>query len=216
MKTLLAVLTFALVGAVAAPVEVGAQATKDCPPEVTQAQAALKDARAAAKNKVATGPQDVQAPRSQAGARTQDVNAPRTQNVNAPRTQDVNAPRTQDVNAPRTQDVNAPRTQDVNAPRTQDVNAPRTQDVNAPRTQDVNAPRTQDVNAPRTQDVNAPRTQDVNAPRVPAGNKQQNTDAAARLKKAEGLVGQAQAACKKGDMTGATAKAKQALTLLNK
>ncbi|HTK89375.1 MAG TPA: hypothetical protein VL948_03925 [Verrucomicrobiae bacterium] len=176
MKTLLAVLTFALVGAVAAPVEVGAQATKDCPPEVTQAQAALKDARAAAKNKVATGPQDVQAPRSQAGARTQDVNAPRTQNVNAP----------------------------------------RTQDVNAPRTQDVNAPRTQDVNAPRTQDVNAPRTQDVNAPRVPAGNKQQNTDAAARLKKAEGLVGQAQAACKKGDMTGATAKAKQALALLNK
>jgi hypothetical protein len=184
MKTLLAVLTFALAGAVAAPVEVGAQATKDCPPEVTQAQAALKDARAAAKNKVATGPQDVQAPRSQAGARTQDVNAPRTQ--------------------------------DVNAPRTQDVNAPRTQDVNAPRTQDVNAPRTQDVNAPRTQDVNAPRTQDVNAPRVPAGNKQQNTDAAARLKKAEGLVGQAQAACKKGDMTGATAKAKQALALLNK
>jgi len=200
MKTLLAVLTFALAGAVAAPVEVAAQATKDCPPEVTQAQAALKDARAAAKNKVATGPQDVQAPRSQAGARTQDVNAPRTQNVNAP----------------RTQDVNAPRTQDVNAPRTQDVNAPRTQDVNAPRTQDVNAPRTQDVNAPRTQDVNAPRTQDVNAPRVPAGNKQQNTDAAARLKKAEGLVGQAQAACKKGDMTGATAKAKQALALLNK
>jgi hypothetical protein len=176
MKTLLAVLTFALAGAVAAPVEVAAQATKDCPPEVTQAQAALKDARAAAKNKMATGPQDVQAPRSQAGARTQDVNAPRTQNVNAP----------------------------------------RTQDVNAPRTQDVNAPRTQDVNAPRTQDVNAPRTQDVNAPRVPAGNKQQNTDAAARLKKAEGLVGQAQAACKKGDMTGATAKAKQALALLNK
>jgi hypothetical protein len=71
------------------------------------------------------------------------------------------------------------------------------------------------VNAPRTQDVNAPRTQDVNAPRTKAGVKEQDIDAP-RLKKAEGLVGQAQAACKKGDMTGASAKAKQALTLLKK
>ena len=193
MKTTMLALTMAALAATGVgPVQVFAQAQKDCPPEVAQAQTALKDAKTAAKSKpTAKGPQDVQAPRVQAGARTQDVNAPRTQ------------------------DVNAPRTQDVNAPRTQDVNAPRTQDVNAPRTQDVNAPRTQDVNAPRTQDVNAPRTQDVNAPRTPAGDKQQTPDAS-RLKKAEGLVSQAQAACKKGDLTGASAKAKQALTLLNK
>ena len=182
--TMLALGIFALTATGVGPVQVFAQAQKDCPPEVAQAQTALKDAKTAAKSKpTAKGPQDVQAPRVQAGARTQDVNAPRTQ--------------------------------DVNAPRTQDVNAPRTQDVNAPRTQDVNAPRTQDVNAPRTQDVNAPRTQDVNAPRTPAGDKQQNPDAS-RLKKAEGLVSQAQAACKKGDLTGASTKAKQALTLLNK
>jgi hypothetical protein len=160
--TMLALLVFALAGGGLAPGDVVAQAQKDCPPEVTQAQTALKNAQAAAKSKAtAKGPQDIQAPRSQAGARTQDVNAPRTQDVNAPRTQDVNAPRTQDVNAPRTQDVYAPRTQDANAPRTQDVDAPR-------------------------------------------------------LKKAEGLVSQALAACKKGDMTGASAKAKQALTTLNK
>jgi Gp5-like OB domain-containing protein len=183
-KTMLALLIFALVQGGAGSREAVAQTQKACPPEVAQAQAALKDAQAASK-KAATKPQDIQAPRSQAGARTQDVNAPRTQNVNAPRTQDVNAPRTQDVNAPRTQDVNAPRTQDVNAPRTQDVNAPRTQDVNAPRTQDVNAPRTPPIDAPR-------------------------------LKKAESLVSQAQAACKKGDMTGAAARAKQALAVLNK
>ena len=190
--TMLALAMVALTATGVGPVQVFAQAQKDCPPEVAQAQTALKDAKTAAKSKpTAKGPQDVQAPRVQAGARTQDVNAPRTQ------------------------DVNAPRTQDVNAPRTQDVNAPRTQDVNAPRTQDVNAPRTQDVNAPRTQDVNAPRTQDVNAPRTPAGDKQQTPDAS-RLKKVEGLVSQAQAACKKGDLTGASAKAKQALTLLNK
>ncbi len=109
-------------------------AQKQCPPEVAQAEVALKSAKATAKSKTAAeGPQDVQAPRTQAGARTQEVNAPRTQNVNAPRTQDVNAPRTQDVNAPRTQEVNAPRTQEVNAPRSQGVNAPRTQEVNAPR-----------------------------------------------------------------------------------
>ena len=187
--TMLALLTAALTVSGTGSPDVVAAAQK-CPPEVTQAQDALKNAQAVAKSKAAAGPQDIQAPRSQAGARTQDVNAPRTQNVNAPRTQDVNAPRTQDVNAPRTQEVNAPRTQEVNAPRTQEVNAPRTQDVNAPRTQDVNAPRTQDVNAPRTD--------------------------ATTLKKAEGLVNQAQAACKKGDMTGATAKAKQALAVLNK
>ena len=179
MKRILSVLVGTLLAGGVFPSVVLAQ--KECPPEVAQAQAALKSAKVTAKSKaVASGPQDVQAPRSQAGARTQDVNAPRTQDVNAPRTQDVNAPRTQDVNAPRTQDVNAPRTQDVNAPRTQDVNAPRTQDVNAPRKGTV-------------------REQDIEAPRV---------------KKAETLVSQAQAACKKGDMAGASAKAKQALAVL--
>jgi hypothetical protein len=166
--TLLALLILAVADGGVGPTQGVAQAQKDCPPEVAQAQAALKSAQTAAKSKTTPkDPQEVQAPRSQAGARTQDVNAPRTQ------------------------------------------------DVNAPRTQDVNAPRTQDVNAPRTQDVNAPRTQDVNAPRTRAGVREQDIDAP-RLKKAEGLVSQAQAACKKGDMAGASAKARQALTVLNK
>jgi hypothetical protein len=81
--TMLALLVFALAGGGLAPGDVVAQAQKDCPPEVTQAQTALKNAQAAAKSKAtAKGPQDIQAPRSQAGARTQDVNAPRTQDVN--------------------------------------------------------------------------------------------------------------------------------------
>src|SRR5712691_1114840 len=54
--------------------------------------------------------QDVQAPRSLAGARSQDVQAPRSQDVQAPRSQDVQAPRSQDVQAPRSQDIQAPRT----------------------------------------------------------------------------------------------------------
>jgi hypothetical protein len=166
MKTMLVIFIGALLAAGIGPSPVLAQ--KECPPEVAQAQAKLKSVQSTAKSKtVASGPQDVQAPRAQAGARTQDVNAPRTQDVNAPRSQGVQAPRTQEVNATRTQDVNAPRTQNVNAPRTQDVNAPRTQGIDA-----------------------------------------------SRVTKAETLVSQAQAACKKGDMTGASAKAKEALALL--
>jgi hypothetical protein len=143
MKRMLAVLVGALLAGGVLPSHVLAQ--KECPPEVAQAESAVKSAKATAKSKAAaSGPQDIQAPRSQAGARAQDVNAPRTQDVNAPRTQDVNAPRTQDVNAPRTQDVNAPRTQDVNAPRTQDVKAAsgakvREQDIDAPRVKKAEA-----------------------------------------------------------------------------
>ena len=91
--------------------------------------------------------------------------------------------------------------QDVQAPRSQAGS--KSQDVQAPRgNQDVQAPRgNQDVQAPRgSQDVQAPRgNQDVQSPRV---------------KDAGALVRQANAACKKGDMTTAAQKAKEALALL--
>src|SRR3989337_2004941 len=121
MKKLFATLTsFVFVVALSAT---GSAAEPSCPPEVASAKTMLEKKQQLAKS------QDVQAPRSLAGARTQDVQAPRTQDVQAPRTQvPVQAPRTQDVQAPRTQvPVQAPRTQDVQAPRTQDVQAPRTQ-----------------------------------------------------------------------------------------
>ena len=114
----------------------------------------------------------------------------------------------------RSQDVQAPRTpsQDVQAPRTpsQDVQAPRTpsQDVQAPRT------RTQDA-APRTssQDVQAPRTasQDVQAPRTASGGQGEQSS---RVSNAQQLVKDAEAACKTGDMTTASAKAREAMALL--
>src|SRR6266508_3865828 len=93
---------------------VSAAADTACP-EVDAAKAMLKQE--------ASRPADTQAPRSLAGARTQDVQAPRSQDVQAPRSQDVQAPRSQDVQAPRSQDVQAPRSQDVQAPRSQDVQA---------------------------------------------------------------------------------------------
>jgi hypothetical protein len=158
-------------------------AQTSCPPEVAQAKSMIEQRQART--------QDVNAPRSLAGARAQDVNAPRTQDVNAPRVQEVQAPRS----------LAGARTQDVSAPRTQDVNAPRSQGVQAPRTQDVNAPRTQDVNAPRTQDVNAPRGQDGNAPR-------------ADFSRATSLVREAEAACKAGNSGVASEKARAAMDLI--
>src|SRR2546426_986356 len=159
-----------------------AGAQSQCPAEVGQAQTMLQKV-----SKV----QDVQAPRSLAGAR-QDIQGPRT-------TQDVQAPRS--LAGARHHDVQAPRrsTQDVQAPRssTQDVQAPRssTQDVQAPRSS------TQDVQAPRSS------TQDVQAPRSIAGAKASGGDA---IK----LVREAEAACKAGKMDTAKAKAIEAIGLM--
>ena len=94
-----------------------ADAQSACPPEVTKAKEML------AQKTVAKG-QDIQAPRSLAGAR-QEVQAPRGQEVQAPRGQEVQAPRGQEVQAPRGQEVQAPRGQEVQAPRGQEVQAPR-------------------------------------------------------------------------------------------
>jgi hypothetical protein len=202
MKRVFATITSIAFFAALTPVA-GAQ-TQQCPAEVGQAQAMLQKVSKTTwplNDVIGTGQQDVQAPRSLAGARssTQDVQAPRSS------TQDVQAPRssTQDVQAPRssTQDVQAPRssTQDVQAPRssTQDVQAPRssTQDVQAPRSS------TQDVQAPRSS------TQDVQAPRTAAGAKTGGADAAK-------LVREAEAACKTGKMDVAKAKAIEAIGLM--
>ena len=121
MKRLFAaIMSVAVFGALAPAVD----AQSSCP-EVDQAKAML--------SRVAKG-QDVQAPRSLAGAR-QDQQAPRSQDIQAPRGQDVQAPRGQDVQAPRgKQDVQAPRGQDVQAPRGgqgagQNVQAPHGSDA---------------------------------------------------------------------------------------
>jgi hypothetical protein len=98
------------------------------------------------------------------------------------------------------------RAQDIQAPRT--LAGARGQDVQAPRGQDVQAPRGQDVQAPRGQDIQAPRGQDVQAPRTAAGVKSGGST------KAAGLVREAEAACKAGDMGTAKAKAEAAITEL--
>src|SRR5437899_4260014 len=110
MKKLMAAATVVSVAFFSAFVPM-ADAQSACPPEVTKAKEML------AQKSVAKG-QDIQAPRTLAGAR-QEVQAPRGQEVQAPRGQEVQAPRGQEVQAPRTTTQQAPRGQEVQAPRAQ-------------------------------------------------------------------------------------------------
>src|SRR5262249_30032891 len=182
-----------------------------CPAEVTQAKDMLS------KKTASVSPDDIQAPRSLAGARSNE-------NVQSPRgNQDVQSPRgNQDVQSPRgNQDVQSPRgNQDVQSPRgNQDVQSPRgNQDVQSPRgNQDVQSPRgNQDVQSPRgNQDVQSPRgNQDVQSPRAAAGSTTTAQAPRADMTKATSLVKEAEAACKAGNMTLASDKTKAALAIL--
>jgi hypothetical protein len=145
MRKLLALLSVTTMVALSATAGL---AETSCPPEVASAKAMLTQATAKS--------QEVQAPRSLAGARTQDIQAPRSQELQAPRSQELQAPRTQELQAPRTQELQAPRTQELQAPRSAD------------------------------------------------------------FKKASGFVSEAEAACKAGNSSLATTKAKAAMDLLKK
>src|SRR3989449_278347 len=189
MKRLFAVImSVAVFGALAPTVD----AQSACP-EVEQAKEMFA--------KVAKA-QDVQAPRTLAGAR-QDTQAPRSQDVQAPRS--LAGARSQDVQAPRGQETQAPRGQETQAPRgKQDVQAPRGQETQAPRGQETQAPRGQETQAPRGQDVQAPRSgqgagQAVQAPRGGDASK---------------LIHEAEAACKAGNMAEAKVKAEAAIGIL--
>jgi len=79
-----------------------------CPAELAEAKGALKSAEAALKKKgPAAKSQEIQAPRTQAGARTQDLQSPRSQDLQSPRSQDLQSPRSQDLQAPRVDQARA-------------------------------------------------------------------------------------------------------------
>jgi hypothetical protein len=105
----LAIVTLAALLVTASP----AVAQDPCPPELAQAREALKAAQASAPE-----------PRTLAGQRQQEVQAPREQEVQAPRGQEVQAPRGQEIQAPREQEVHAsPRGQEIQAPRAREHTA---------------------------------------------------------------------------------------------
>ena len=85
----------------------------------------------------------------------------------------------------------------------------KSQDVQAPRS--LAGARSQDIQAPRSQDIQAPRGQDIQAPRATTST---TIVQAPRADKARILVNEAEAACKAGDMTKATDKAKAAMAIL--
>ena len=191
-----------------------------CPAEEAQAKDMLSKKTASVK------PDDIQAPRSLAGARSnENVQSPRgNQDLQSPRgNQDLQSPRgNQNVQSPRgNQDLQSPRgNQDVQSPRgNQNVQSPRgNQDVQSPRgNQDVQSPRgNQDVQSPRgNQDVQSPRgNQDVQSPRAAGGSTAAAQAPRADMTKATSLVKEAEAACKAGNMTLASDKAKAALAIL--
>src|SRR5213592_1304368 len=197
MKRVLAGLMSAFAIATFATATVEAQ-TASCPPEVAKAkeQLSMRTAKADA----------VQAPRSLAGAR--QIESPRGQDIQSPRGQDIQSPRSlagaRQIESPRGQDIQSPRGQDIQSPRGQRVESPRGQDIQSPRGQDIQIPRGQRVESPRGQDIQSPRGQDVQSPRSLAGSK-------AGASKVFNLVKEAEAACAKGDMTTAKAKAEAAL-----
>src|SRR5215510_14977716 len=114
MKKLFAAVLSLAVATSLSPAVISAQAAT-CPAEVAQAKEMLSK-----KQIASTSSQDVQAPRSLAGARSND-------NVQSPRgNQDVQSPRgNQDVQSPRgNQDVQAPRSL-AGARTNENVQSPR-------------------------------------------------------------------------------------------
>jgi hypothetical protein len=197
-KLFVAVLSVAVATSLS-PALTSAQSTS-CPAEVGQAKEMLAKKQTASINS-----QDVQAPRSLAGARSnQDIQSPRGN---------------QDVQSPRgNQDVQAPRSL-AGARQNDSVQSPRgNQDVQSPRgNQDVQSPRgNQDVQSPRgNQNVQSPRgNQNVQSPRSSTGTTASTQAPRADISKAASLVKDAEAACKSGNMTVASDKAKAAIELL--
>src|ERR1044071_1500184 len=199
MKKLFAGVLSVAVAMSLSPALASAQSTS-CPAEVAQAKAMLSKKQVASINS-----QDVQAPRSLAGARSNE-------NVQSPRGN-------QDLQSPRgNQDVQAPRSL-AGARSNENVQSPRgNQDLQSPRgNQDVQSPRgNQDVQSPRgNQNVQSPRgNQDVQSPRSGSGTTASSQAPRADISKAASLVKDAEAACKTGNMTVASDKAKAAIELL--
>jgi hypothetical protein len=169
---------------------------QQCPPELAQAKAKIASTQAAMKKSTAQG-KEIQAPRTAAGYKGQEQQAPRGQ----------------EQQAPRGQEQQAPRGQGQQAPGGQEQQAPRGQEQQAPRGQEQQAPRGQEQQAPRGQEQQAPRGQEQQAPRKAAGARSQ-TAMQSNLARARKLTAESEQACKAGDMSLSAQKAKAALEAL--
>jgi hypothetical protein len=65
----------------------------------------VESAKVMLKQQQTVATQNIRAPRSLAGAQSQDIQAPRSQEIQAPRSQDTQAPRSQGVQAARSAEL---------------------------------------------------------------------------------------------------------------
>src|SRR5260370_345858 len=102
--------TLSIVAMISLSATVG-MAQTSCPAEVASAKAML--------TQTAKG-QDVQAPRTLAGARSQDLQSPRRHDIQSPPSQGIQYPPIPAMHAARCQDIQSPRSQDIQSPRSAD------------------------------------------------------------------------------------------------
>ena len=181
-----------------------ASAQSACPPEVAKAKEMLSG-------------KSVSAPRSLAGSRGQDPQAARGQDVQTPRSlagargQDPQAARGENAQAARGENAQAARGENAQAARTEkNPQAARGENAQAARGENAQAARGENAQAARGENAQAARGgQDIQTARAGSGAKP-----AGDVSKASGLIKEAEAACKAGDVKTAKEKADAAISIL--
>jgi hypothetical protein len=189
-----------------------ANAQSACPPEIAKAKEMLSQ-------------KSVAAPRSLAGARGQDPQAARSQDIAAPRS--LAGARGQDPQAARGENPQAARGENPQAARGENPQAARGKETpQAARGENPQAARGENPQAARGENPQAARGKET--PQAAGG---ENNPLAARgdvrtaragssakptgdMNKASGLIKEAEAACKAGDMKAAKEKAEAAIAAL--
>jgi hypothetical protein len=175
-----------------------------CPPEVARAKAMLSQ-------------KSTQAPRTLAGSRSQqDPQAPRGQDIQAPRSlagarsqQEPQAARGENPQAARGENPQAARGENPQAARGENPQAARGENPQAARGENPQAARGENPQAARGENPQAPRGQDVQTARAGSAAKPSGD-----INKASGLIKEAEAACKAGDVKSAKEKADAAISIL--
>ena len=211
MKRFLATIMSVAVVAAFSPM---ASAQTACPPEVakakamlsqkstTQAPRTLAGARTQQDPQAARGQDVQQAPRSLAGARSQmDPQAARGENPQAARGENPQAARGENPQAARGENPQAARGENPQAARGENPQAARGENPQAARGENPQAARGENPQAPRGQDVQTARGSSA---AKPSGD----------VNKASGLIKEAEAACKAGDVKSAKEKADAAISIL--
>ena len=194
MKRFLATIMSVAVVAAFSPM---ASAQTACPPEVAKAKAMLSQKST------------TQAPRTLAGARTQqDPQAARGQDVQAPRSL-AGARSQMDPQAARGENPQAARGENPQAARGENPQAARGENPQAARGENPQAARGENPQAARGENPQAARGQDVQTARGSSAAKPSGD-----VNKASGLIKEAEAACKAGDVKSAKEKADAAISIL--